>query len=99
MRNSNSKSDVAATLDELSPIVFYEYLENPEKCPNAPHRGPQGPNEDIAVCDLCGSLTHSLRPEGETFGYHAVDCSLPERHGGYCVRGGNGHPPAKIIRG
>lgn len=25
MKNSNSKSDVAATLSELSPFVFYEY--------------------------------------------------------------------------
>ena len=71
----------------------------PEECIAGPHRGPQGPNEDIAVCWYCGSPSYSLRPEGETFGEHAPDCSLPERHHGYCEGGGHGHPKANKIRG
>lgn len=63
------------------------------------HREPQGPNEDIASCTSCWGITFTLRPEGETFGLHADDCSLPVRHEGYCVGGGEGHPPAEHIRG
>jgi len=40
-----------------------------------------------------------MRPAGETIGLHSDDCSLPERHGGYCTGGGTGHPPAEHIRG
>lgn len=68
-------------------------------CPEGPHRGPQGPNEDIAVCQTCGSPTYEMRTAGETFGWHADDCSLPVRHESYCEGGGAGHPPAPVIRG
>lgn len=70
-----------------------------KECPRGPHRGPQGPNEDISQCGLCGSGSYSLRPEGETFGDHIDDCSLPLRHEGYCVPGGNGHPKSRHQRG
>jgi hypothetical protein len=69
------------------------------KCPLGPHRGPQGPNEDIAQCYYCGMPTYALRPWGETFGHHADDCSLPIWHKSYCVGGGEGHPEAPVIRG
>lgn len=68
-------------------------------CPDAPHRTPQGPNEDLAQCLLCGAPSHKLRPEGETYGDHLPDCSLPRRHEGYCKPGGTGHPTAEVIRG
>ncbi len=68
------------------------------KC-TAPHRAPQGPNEDLAVCTKCWKPTYRLRPKGETFGNHIPDCSLPNRHESYCKPGGKGHPPAKVIRG
>lgn len=64
-----------------------------------PHRGPQGPNEDIGQCPVCWSITAALRPENETFGLHLPDCSLERRHRGYCVGGGKGHEPAEVIRG
>src|SRR6185312_3902521 len=47
------------------------------ECPDGPHRGPEGPNEDIGQCGKCGSPTFRMRPPGETFGTHADDCSLP----------------------
>lgn len=72
---------------------------NPADCPKAPHRGPQGPNEDIAQCPLCGSPTWTLRPWGETYGHHREDCSLPIWHEGLCEPGGHGHPPAPVVRG
>lgn len=62
------------------------------------HRYPEGPNEDVGVCE-CGRVTWELRPEGQTFGYHLPDCSLPLRHVSYCRPGGDGHPPAPLIRG
>lgn len=78
---------------------FMDYVGRESECPQGPHRPPQGPNEDVAQCGRCLSLTFAMRPEGETFGHHLPDCSLPERHQGYCVGGGSGHPPAKKIRG
>ena len=63
------------------------------------HRGPEGPNEDLGACPDCWSISYALRPEGETFGYHLPDCSLPERHESYCEPGGSGHPRAQKIRG
>lgn len=69
------------------------------KCPLGPHRGPQGPNEDIAQCPVCWTPTHSRRPAGETFGDHLIDCSLPVDHPSYCQPGGDGHPSADVIRG
>lgn len=68
-------------------------------CPDGPHRGPQGPNEDLAQCHTCWSVNYALRPDGETYGDHLPDCSLPLRHGGYCVPGGTGHPPSEHVRG
>lgn len=68
------------------------------ECSNI-HRGPEGPNEDIAVCNYCGLLTFSMRPKGETFGDHFPDCSLPRDHQSYCEGGGKGHPRAESIRG
>lgn len=62
------------------------------------HRLPQGPNEDIAICQ-CGRPTFSLRPEGETYGHHLPDCRLDARHLSFCQPGGAGHPPAPVIRG
>lgn len=64
-----------------------------------PHRGPEGPNEDLSVCPTCGSPTYELRPDGETYGDHLPDCSLPRRHQSYCQPGGEGHPTAPKIRG
>lgn len=76
-----------------------EYASNPDACPRGPHRGPQGPNEDLAQCALCLMPDHAMRPEGETFGRHLPDCSLPASHEGYCEPGGSGHPDAAVIRG
>jgi len=69
------------------------------ECPNAPHRGPEGPNEDMAQCGFCWAPTYALRPWGETFGEHLPDCSLPVWHESYCQPGGSGHPPARSVRG
>jgi hypothetical protein len=68
-------------------------------CADGPHRGPEGPNEDISQCGTCWAPSHALRPAGETFGRHQPDCSLPLRHESYCAPGGSGHPDAKVIRG
>lgn len=79
---------------DLLPFLF-----NQTGCPDwDDHRGPEGPCEDLGQCSKCGSITFSLRPEGETIGFHAEDCSLPIRHERDCVGGGIGHPPG-IIRG
>ena len=40
-----------------------------------------------------------LRPNGECYGHHAPDCSLPERHYGICVGGGSGHRTTKLRGG
>lgn len=74
--------------------------EEPEPC-DGKHRGPEGPNEDMAQCPSCWAITYVMRPEGETFGWHADDCSLPLRHESYCVGGGPGHrvPAGETIRG
>jgi hypothetical protein len=74
------------------------YPSTRENCPR-PHRYPQGPNEDVGPCPGCGGNSWELRPEGETYGYHARDCSLPIRHEGNCVGGGSGHPAVVKIRG
>jgi hypothetical protein len=66
-------------------------------CP--PHRQPEGPNEDTAICPRCGQMTYEMRPPGETYGTHLYDCSLPIDHESYCVGGGSGHPPADVVRG
>ena len=38
----------------------------PSQCPRSPHRGPTGPNEDMARCVFCGSPSWQMRPWGET---------------------------------
>ena len=68
------------------------------QCPRGPHRRPEGPCEDVAVCPKCLSVTFAMRPPGECFGHHAPDCSLPERHESYCKPGGAGHPTG-VLRG
>lgn len=83
--------------DEIDQEPIWPYLG--KTCPGEPHRGPEGPNEDIGQCSKCGGLSFSMRPEGETFGRHWPDCSLPNRHEGECVGGGTGHPDAPKIRG
>ena len=70
-----------------------------EPCPYGPHRRPQGPNEDVDQCQHCWSVSYVLRPDGETYGEHLPDCSLPRRHESYCQPGGEGHPRAATIRG
>lgn len=72
---------------------------DPADCPDGPHRGPQGPNEDLGQCRKCGMPSHWPRPEGEEFGGHLPDCRLPRRHESYCESGGAGHPPAEKTRG
>lgn len=66
-----------------------------------PHRGPQGPNEDMGVCSKCWGMSWALRPDDESFGWHISDCSLDLRHESYCVGGGNGHamPQGWKLRG
>lgn len=71
-----------------------------EECPDRDkHRVPEGPNEDWGMCRLCHAHTFEMRPEGETYGDHLPDCSLPRRHESYRVGGGAGHPRAPKIRG
>lgn len=64
-------------------------------------RGPAGPNEDIGQCSKCWHMGAVLRPDGESFGWHGDECSLPMRHYGYCERGGTGHvmPDGWKLRG
>lgn len=91
-----------AGLPEVDPDETH-YLFNPlppgTPCPDGPHRGPEGPNEDIGLCTKCGSPHRKMRPADEEFGRHAADCSLPRRHESYCEPGGSGHPPAAVLRG
>lgn len=75
------------------------FTQDPATCSYGPHRVPQGPNEDVAVCYACGGVSWTLRPVGETFGTHFPDCALPVRHEGQCEHGGTGHPEAPRIRG
>jgi hypothetical protein len=78
---------------------FFGDRVSPEHCPRGPHRGPEGPNEDVSQCMRCGSVDHSMRPWGETFGRHLDDCSLPIWHESNCEGGGSGHPEAPVLRG
>lgn len=74
-------------------------LVSPDDCPEGPHRGPQGPNEDLAQCPRCWSPSFASRPHGEEYGGHLPDCSLPRDHASYCVGGGSGHPAPDVVRG
>jgi hypothetical protein len=60
-----------------------------------------GPNMDMGQCGQCWTPIGVMRPEGETYGWHADDCALPLRHPGYCEHGGSGHlvPAGEKIRG
>lgn len=75
------------------------YIDTRENCPRQPHRGPQGPNEDLGQCPLCLSISYSMRPEGETYGLHLEDCSLPVGHESNCQPGGAGHLVGSHVRG
>jgi len=72
---------------------------HPDECPDGPHRGPEGPCEDLGQCGKCLSPSWRLRPKGERFGDHIPDCSLPDPHPGFCMGGGWGHPPTEVMRG
>lgn len=91
--------DNGPDLDPDEPHFLFNPLPPGTPCPDGPHRFPQGPNEDVAVCMKCGSPSWGMRPEGEEFGGHAPDCSLPRRHESYCKPGGNGHPAPEVMRG
>ena len=78
---------------------FGAFWSDPSACPDRPHRGPEGPNEDLGQCPKCLMPSWSKRPEGETFGCHLPDCSLPVDHESFCVGGGSGHPPSRKVRG
>lgn len=83
--------DVDRRLEGSIPSRFWGY-----DCPAGPHRRPEGPCEDVAVCPRCLMLSWSMRPPGECFGHHAPDCSLPERHESFCAPGGAGHPTGHL---
>lgn len=68
-------------------------------CAGLPRRLPEGPCEDVGQCQKCRRLMPVLRPDGECYGHHAPDCSLPERHYGICVGGGSGHRTTKLRGG
>jgi hypothetical protein len=71
------------------------------ECDQEHGAGPAGPNEDLGQCHKCWMPVGVLRPDGESFGWHRDDCSLPMRHRGYCQPGGAGHvrPEGWKIRG
>jgi len=70
------------------PIPYEEFTRE--------HPALEGPCMDVGQCPDCLWPMGVLRPPGETFGLHAADCSLPERHYGFCVGGGSGHPVGKV---
>ncbi|QMU97831.1 hypothetical protein FVO59_11905 [Microbacterium esteraromaticum] len=72
----------------------------PRDC-TKPHPEPAGPNMDLGQCADCWMPIGVMRPDGESFGWHSADCSLPMRHSGYCQPGGVGHaiPDGWKIRG
>ncbi|VXA92665.1 hypothetical protein CITRIK5_100098 [Citricoccus sp. K5] len=96
---TTAKERLQAHAEALRASSFWPYLCAPSDCSKAPHRGPEGPNEDMGQCGQCGSPSWSMRPWGETFGYHLDDCSLPIWHESRCQPGGTGHPDAPTIRG
>lgn len=87
--------------DELEAVTYDlgPTCSPPEDCSSRSHRWPEGPNEDVGVCPHCWMGTWEMRPDGETYGDHLPDCSLPRRHESHCVPGGQGHPRAATIRG
>lgn len=91
-----SLADLMARVRDLPPALPFAH---PDECPDGPHRGPQGPCEDLSQCPRCLVPSWAMRPAGEEIGLHADDCSLPRPHKGYCVGGGTGHAPADVVRG
>ena len=68
---------------------------SPDDCTSPSHDRKFGPCTDVGQC-RCGMPVAALRPNGETYGFHADDCASPERHYGPCSPGGDGHPVGKI---
>lgn len=73
---------------------------NPSEC-TEDHPDLAGPNMDIGQCARCWMPMGAMRPDGESYGWHLDDCSLPMRHAGYCEPGGSGHvmPDGWKLRG
>lgn len=70
-----------------------------ENCPYGPHRGPQGPNEDLAQCFHCGTISHRMRPWGDTFCGHLDECGLPIWHASLCAPAELPHPTSTAALG
>lgn len=104
MNDENADGELVDEFGEPYHFIFNPYPFNGEGlngmvCPKAPHRFPEGPNEDIDQCRICGSPTFAKRPVGEEFLGHIDDCSLNRDHESFCKGGGEGHPLADKIRG
>lgn len=78
-------------------MTFLDYADQPSACPAGPHRGPEGPNEDLSQCSRCLMPSWSKRPATEQFGLHLDNCSLPIDHESCCKPGGEGHSPEGIL--
>ena len=78
--------------DAGAPGVWWltEPSHTPQECPVGPHLRywPEGPNEDWGRCRHCHTRMGVLRPDGEMYGGHLANCSLPVEHKGFCVGGG-----------
>lgn len=81
---------VAASFFDGAPDVVDRFSISPSDCTQS-HPELAGPNMDIGQCADCWMPVGVMRPDGESFGWHIADCSLPMRHPGYCTPGGNGH--------
>ncbi|MCE3550713.1 hypothetical protein LWC33_04490 [Pseudonocardia sp. RS11V-5] len=44
------------------------------ECPHGPHRGPQGPDEDLSQCPQCWSASWTFRAEGDSSGEYLPYC-------------------------
>lgn len=86
-------------IDPHEPHHLFNPLPSGTSCPDGPHRGPEGPNEDLGQCSKCGHMGFAMRPGDEEFGGHLDDCALLRRHQSYCQPGGEGHPPPRVLRG
>jgi hypothetical protein len=92
-RKADEFFEGAENVADLKPISFSE-------C-DREHANLGGPNMDIGQCPKCWAPMGVMRPDGESFGWHTEDCSLPMRHAGYCKPGGKGHviPDGWKLRG
>lgn len=72
------------------------FPENRDTCTNPAHGLKHGPCTDLRQCVGCGCPIPSMRPPGETYGFHEDDCASPERHYGPCEPGGDGHPVGHV---